>query len=173
MDRRELGRLLVVERDVERPHLVGELLVRRELAGGTLVGADVERELVVGPDVERAHVVGGRTWSAGGWSSGEWGGADAPSNLSAGAWSSRSGASEVAAVAVRGRNAMSGPARVWLLTATLAVATGLAVTTAASFASPPQDGPAVPWVAPRDRLRGRGGLRDPPQDPRHAHSFAL
>jgi Subtilase family len=31
----------------------------------------------------------GRTWSAGGWaSSGEWGGADVPSNLSAGAWAS-------------------------------------------------------------------------------------
>jgi signal transduction histidine kinase len=79
----------------------------------------------------------------------------------------------VAAVTVRRRKAISGPDRVWLLNATLAVATGLALTVVARFASPPQDGPAMPWwflavgfgVAEIFVIHLR--IR------RHAHSFAL
>lgn len=81
----------------------------------------------------------------------------------------------MAAVAARRRKAISGPGRVWLLTATLAVATGLTLTAMATarFASPPQDGPAMPWwllaigfgVAEVFVIHLR--IR------RHAHSFAL
>jgi signal transduction histidine kinase len=78
----------------------------------------------------------------------------------------------VAAVAARRREAISGPGRVWLLTATLAVATGLTLTIT-RFASPPQDGPTTPWwflaigfgVAEVFVIHLR--IR------RHAHSFAL
>ena len=86
VDRWELGRLVLVERNVERPRLVRQLLVRRELGRQDLVRTHMERELVLGRTWS-GRTWSGRTWSAG-WSSGEWGDGDTPSNLSAGAWSS-------------------------------------------------------------------------------------
>ena len=58
VDRWELGRLVLVERNVERPRLVRQLLVRRELGRQDLVRTHMERELVVGAHVEWPHVVG-------------------------------------------------------------------------------------------------------------------
>ena len=66
-----------------------------------------------------------------------------------------------------------GQDRVWLLTATLAVATGLGLTVVAGLASSPHDGPTMPWGLLADGFGIAEVFVIHLRIRRHAHSFAL